>query len=836
VIVATLVGLYVFAEVRKSLDRITETALPPALAAGGLSAKAELIVAAGPAMLASAASEEVGKVSGTVFQELANAGTILTELRQEAGRLPEIERIGEVISKLRANLGLLQSVSLEKISLESTRKALVEDTFVAYREFDQVWGPRYNDLRGLVMGLQNGIASRPQAQQDQREQIRNLNQAIVALLPVQQIRRESSVTFEVIQRASATADARELADYRRQALRSIASIDALMSDIDPDLSTELFRPVARIRAAVRDATNIFTVRDRELETVAQSKRLIEENASLSSTLHAAVEQLVARLREEIAAADAAAKRTQRVSTSVLIAVAVLAIISSLLIVWLYVGRNLVARLTRLSGAMLALADGRRDVRVVATGNDEVAAMARAVEVFRDNAVALDELLAERERSAAHLETIVQDRTRELERRQNVLRVTFENMGHGALVFDRELRLTAWNDQVRALLELPDEILNEGTTFPAFIRFLAERGEFGPGDPEEQIRTRITPDRSYIGERARPDGTVLEVRRNPLPGGGSVSIYTDITERKHRERELEIARDAATEARRTTEAAYRELEAAQANLIHAEKMASLGQLTAGIAHEIKNPLNFVNNFAEISGELTEELQEALAPAASSLAPETRAAVGELLEMLKANLGKVAQHGRRADSIVKNMLLHSREGSGERRTVDLNATVEESINLAYHGTRAEKRDFNITLTKDLDPKVGAVEVYPQELTRVLLNIVSNGFYAAHKRKTQTADPAFEPTLVVSTRGFDDRVDIRIRDNGTGIPDDAKGKIFNPFFTTKPAGEGTGLGLSLSYDIVVKQHGGTIEVATEAGSFTEFRISLPRDGTATSSGAEL
>jgi signal transduction histidine kinase len=195
------------------------------------------------------------------------------------------------------------------------------------------------------------------------------------------------------------------------------------------------------------------------------------------------------------------------------------------------------------------------------------------------------------------------------------------------------------------------------------------------------------------------------------------------------------------------------------------------------------------------------------------------------MLRANLAKVVQHGKRADSIVKNMLLHSREGSGERRSIELNATVEESLNLAYHGARAEKPGFNITLRKDLDPAVGEVEIFPQEFTRVLLNLISNGFYAAHKKKSALPDGTFEPALSVSTRALGDRVEIRIRDNGTGIPDEVREKMFNPFFTTKPAGEGTGLGLSLSYDIVVKQHGGTIDVETEPGEFTEFIVTLPR-----------
>ena len=268
-----------------------------------------------------------------------------------------------------------------------------------------------------------------------------------------------------------------------------------------------------------------------------------------------------------------------------------------------------------------------------------------------------------------------------------------------------------------------------------------------------------------------------------------------------------------------------LKAAQDNLIQAEKLASLGQLTAGIAHEIKNPLNFVNNFADLSAELVGELRGALDPAKTELGAEARADVDELTEMLAANLAKVSQHGRRADSIVKNMLLHSREGGGERRRVDLNASVEESLNLAYHGARAEKPGFNMTLEKDLDPALGEVELYPQEFVRVLLNLISNGFYAAHQRKIDSADAAFEPTLRVTTRARGDHAEIRIRDNGTGIPDSVKEKIFNPFFTTKPAGEGTGLGLSLSFDIVVKQHGGTLDVETEPGTFTEFVVTVPR-----------
>ncbi len=267
----------------------------------------------------------------------------------------------------------------------------------------------------------------------------------------------------------------------------------------------------------------------------------------------------------------------------------------------------------------------------------------------------------------------------------------------------------------------------------------------------------------------------------------------------------------------------DLRTAQDRLVQTQKLASLGQLTAGIAHEIKNPLNFVNNFSGLSVELIDELQESLAGA--SLDDKRRSEVAEITETLRQNLDKISQHGKRADSIVKNMLLHSREGSGEQRAVDINSIVEESLNLAYHGARAEKQGFNITLERSFDPEAGQAELYPQEISRALLNFIANGFYAATKRSAQADNNGYEPMLTASTKNLGDRVEIRIRDNGTGIPPEVKEKIFNPFFTTKPAGEGTGLGLSLSHDIIVKQHAGSIEVDSAPGEFTEIRIVLPR-----------
>jgi signal transduction histidine kinase/putative methionine-R-sulfoxide reductase with GAF domain len=280
--------------------------------------------------------------------------------------------------------------------------------------------------------------------------------------------------------------------------------------------------------------------------------------------------------------------------------------------------------------------------------------------------------------------------------------------------------------------------------------------------------------------------------------------------------------------RDVEASLEDLRTTQDRLVQTQKLASLGQLTAGIAHEIKNPLNFVNNFSGVSAELIDELRETLGKV--KVDPKTLAEITELTNTLRDNLDKIVQHGKRADSIVKNMLLHSREGSGEHRPVDINALVEEAVNLAYHGARAEDQSFKIDMERSFDPTAGKIDVFPQEITRALLNLISNGFCAATKRKEQDSSNSYEPTLTATTKNLGDKVEIRIRDNGFGIPPEVKEKMFNPFFTTKPAGEGTGLGLSITHDIIVKQHSGSIEVDTQPGEFTEIRIILPRKAAST------
>ena len=306
-------------------------------------------------------------------------------------------------------------------------------------------------------------------------------------------------------------------------------------------------------------------------------------------------------------------------------------------------------------------------------------------------------------------------------------------------------------------------------------------------------------------------------------GDLARTFNDMAGRLHSARgELQVLMDSERHKSEELEAALLQLKATQDQLLVQEKMASLGVLTAGIAHEIKNPLNFVTNFAALSVELIGEARDMFEQFGQKLDPADAEYMGQLMSDLNTNMKKISEHGNRADSIVKGMLAHSRGGGGQFQPANLNALIEEAAGLAYHGMRAQDVNFNIALENSYDPALPAVSVVPQDLSRAILNIVNNGCYAAHQRALKS--PGFKPVLRCTTAKIPGGVEIRIKDNGTGIPKEALPKIFNPFFTTKPTGSGTGLGLSLSYQIVVDQHKGTMRVETEEGEGTEFILTLP------------
>ena len=298
---------------------------------------------------------------------------------------------------------------------------------------------------------------------------------------------------------------------------------------------------------------------------------------------------------------------------------------------------------------------------------------------------------------------------------------------------------------------------------------------------------------------------VEKDRNTL----SIMLQESIEDLQKKSLVIEDANKALTQT-------LEELKTTQVQLIQSEKMASLGELTAGIAHEIQNPLNFVNNFSEVCNELIEEMCEQLEKGNSE---EAKAIANEI----KMSLEKINLHGKRADGIVKSMLQHSRTSTGKKEPTDINVLADEYLRLAYHGLRAKDKSFNAAIKTDYDENIGLIKIISQDLGRVILNLITNAFYAVMEKK-KLYPTGYEPTVTVSTKKNDNKIIVEVKDNGTGIPQKAIDKIFQPFFTTKPTGQGTGLGLSLSYDIVTKGHGGELKVETKEGESTTFSVILP------------
>jgi len=426
---------------------------------------------------------------------------------------------------------------------------------------------------------------------------------------------------------------------------------------------------------------------------------------------------------------------------------------------------------------------------------------------------------------AVLETLAQVRPQtgytQMPHQWQLLQAAIDAMPNGVLMLDRDIKMEGANSEFLRLWDYAPGLFPPGTPMDVMLTYNHQRGDYGdvPCEPiVAELASRFLVRCVINAERHVPNGRILDIRTAPRADGGYVVTHVDITDRKRIENELREAKERA-------ETILKELRETQQQLIVQEKMASLGQLTAGIAHELKNPLNFVNNFAELSGELLDELLALLGPLDDRMNADDRADAEGLTASLQSNLRKIADHGRRADNIVKSMLEHSRGGGGEWQTTDLNALVDEALALSYHAVRAQDRGFNTELERRFDPAVGSLNLVPQDVSRVLVNVFTNAFYALRKRQKTNVDPDYRPRLVISTIDCGWKVEIRIRDNGTGMTPAVVAKLFTPFFTTKPTGEGTGLGLSLSYDIVVHQHRGRFDVSSVENDHAEFTITLPR-----------
>ena len=861
-VVGAGIAIYSFRDIGHALDRITARRVPVALASVEASRRAERIVSAAPALLSAATPADHAESSRKIGIEMQQLSTLLEGLEDRGADVVALASMRSAVGRLRINLESLDKLIADRMILGELKRGYLSNALTVHTESQNLLTPWLQIVDGEIAQSRKMVDDTRLGGNERAAAGRRLVDTMASYQALQRVQFLITSANDRLQQTSAAGDSDGVRVQVFRIQQSLREAGEIATGLDSRLQPLLTGKLDEFRALVAGINSIPELRLQELGIVAQATKNLTENTALSRDLTQAADRLVLTAKRDIAQANDETVAVQQFSSTVLIVAVVLSLLSSIMIVWLYVGRSIVSRLTALSRSMLAIAEGNLATNVPTGGSDEIAEMGGVVEILRKNTLERNELLTERAQAADRLEKQVEKRTMELAQSVEELRalgevsqavnstidlqtvlstiifkaVQLSGTEAGTIyAFDEarqefQLRASYGMDEV-LVAAIKDRNVRMGETM--ISQAAMRRSPVQVADIRQDVSSVLDIIRR-AGFRAllavpllgsnRIVGALVVRRKEPgefpqstvnlLQTFGAQSVLAIqnahlFDEVQARTREL----GKSLEGLRTT----------QDRLIQTEKLASLGQLTAGIAHEIKNPLNFVNNFSSISAELVDELQEVLAGA--NLDNRLRAQISEIADTLQGNLHRVVQHGKRADSIVRNMLLHSRRGSGERQPADINAVVEESLNLAFHGARAEKQDFNITLESFFDPTAGEVDLFPQEITRVLLNLISNGFYAVTKRKLEANGADYEPTLAAITRNLGDSVEIRIRDNGMGIPAEVREKMFDPFFTTKPPGEGTGLGLSLSYDIVVKQHAGSIDVDTQPGEFTEFRIVLPR-----------
>jgi signal transduction histidine kinase len=861
-VVGAGIAIYSFRDIGHALDRITARRVPVALASVEASRQAERVVSAAPALLSAATPADHAESSRKIGIEMQQLSTLLEGLEDRGADVVALASMRSAVGRLRINLESLDKLIADRMILSELKRGYLSNALTVHNESQNLLTPWLQIVDGEIAQSRKIVDDTRLGGNERAAAGRRLVDTMASYQALQRVQFLITSANDRLQQTSAAGDSDGVRVQVFRIQQSLREAGEIATGLDSRLQPLLTGKLDEFRALVAGINSIPELRLQELGIVAQATKNLTENTALSRDLTQAADRLVLTAKRDIAQANDETVAVQQFSSTVLIVAVVLSLLSSIMIVWLYVGRSIVSRLTALSRSMLAIAEGNLATNVPTGGSDEIAEMGGVVEILRKNTLERNELLTERAQAADRLEKQVEKRTMELAQSVEELRalgevsqavnstidlqtvlstiifkaVQLSGTEAGTIyAFDEarqefQLRASYGMDEV-LVAAIKDRNVRMGETM--ISQAAMRRSPVQVADIRQDVSSVLDIIRR-AGFRAllavpllgsnRIVGALVVRRKEPgefpqstvnlLQTFGAQSVLAIqnahlFDEVQARTREL----GKSLEGLRTT----------QDRLIQTEKLASLGQLTAGIAHEIKNPLNFVNNFSSISAELVDELQEVLAGA--NLDNRLRAQISEIADTLQGNLHRVVQHGKRADSIVRNMLLHSRRGSGERQPADINAVVEESLNLAFHGARAEKQDFNITLESFFDPTAGEVDLFPQEITRVLLNLISNGFYAVTKRKLEANGADYEPTLAAITRNLGDSVEIRIRDNGMGIPAEVREKMFDPFFTTKPPGEGTGLGLSLSYDIVVKQHAGSIDVDTQPGEFTEFRIVLPR-----------
>jgi signal transduction histidine kinase len=861
-VVGAAVAIFSFRDIGHALDRITARRVPSALASVEVSRQAERIVSAAPALLSAATPADHAESSRKIGVEMQQLAALLEGLEDRGADAVALASMRSAVDGLRLNLESLDRLVADRMVVSELKRGHLSNALTAHNESQNLLTPWLQTVDGEVAQSRRVVDDARLGANERVAAGSRLVGSTASYQALQRVQFLITSASDRLQQISATEDSDSVRVQVFRIQQSLREAREITSRLDSRLQPLLINKLEEFRALTEGNNSIPELRLQELAIVAQATRNLTENTALSRDLTGAADRLVLIAKSDIVHANDEALAVQRFSSIVLITAVALSLLSSIVIVWLYVGRSIVSRLTALSRSMLAIAEGDLATNVPTGGSDEIAEMGGVVEILRKNTVERNELLIERAQAADRLEKQVEERTVELARSVEELRAlgevsqavnsTIDLQTVLSTIISKAVHLSGTEAGTIYAFDEANQQFQLRASYgmdAALVAAIKDRNVRMGETLISQAAMRRCP--LQVADINHDSSSVLDIIRHAgfrallaVPLLGANRIVGALVVRRKQPGEFPQSTvnllqtfgaqsvlaiqnahlfDEVQARTRELAKSLEGLRNTQDRLVQTEKLASLGQLTAGIAHEIKNPLNFVNNFSAVSVELVDELQEVLARA--DLDNRLRAEISEIGDMLQGNLYKIVQHGKRADSIVKNMLLHSRQGSGEHQPADINAVVEESLNLAYHGARAEKQDFNITLERFFDPTAGEVDLFPQDITRVLLNLISNGFYAATKRKSEANGANYEPTLAALTKNLGDSVEIRIRDNGTGIPPEVRKKMFNPFFTTKPPGEGTGLGLSLSYDIIVKQHAGSIEVDTQLGEFTEFRIVLPR-----------
>ena len=764
-VIAAVVGNYAFYALGEALHQVTEKSVPPAIVALELARRTERIAAAGPALLAVTNSAEFDAVSSVLDQELKEARLLLTKLPGQGLTVEKLGGILRVYDSVAANLETLKLAVQTRIAAADRRSALARVTLEAYQQFRIIWTPKFNELKGHIQTLQRTLNAAGSSPEQRLAAFDRLNTAIGDLAPLEQIQQEAATAFEALVRAAGAAKLADLDAVRAQADQSVRRIDGLVSGLDSDVSFALIGPLGHMRTSAIGNSSIVAAREIELKAAEEGRHWIGENSALSIQLSKAVEALVDASKQGIATATEKTQSVQNLGRLGLAVVVVLSLISSVLIGWFYVGRNIVARLTALSERMLTLAQGDLKSPLPHGGTDEIGRMAEALGVFRATAIEMEE---------TNLKEIREARTR--------LTEAIETISEGFSLYDADDKLIVCNSHYRELFASHADVLVPGTSFETILRTATERGVIkdAEGRRDAWIAERLARHRaaSETHIQRRSDGRWIQVSERKTANGGVVAIYADITEMKQHEAELAAARDAADEANRTK-----------------------SSFLANMSHELRTPLNAIIGYSEI-------LQEDAADKDDK----------EPIE----DLQKIESAGRHLLGLINNILDLSKIEAGKMdvfiEPVDIQALIKEVLSIVKPLTDKSENVIEVICPAD----IGSFRSDQTKVKQCLLNLLSNANKFTSKG-TLTLTVAREGSSRVCFRVSDTGVGMTEEQLGRLFQAFSQADAS----TTKRFG-GTGLGLAITKHFCTML-GGDVTVESTPGKGSTFIIRLPDQGVA-------